>query len=215
MAIEFIKVQEEQLKKLDEKYPMRNRVNEIYIDGDKIFFIEGQNKEVKTSREYYLDYLEAQQRAMVNASKVMKDAGLSSYQAAEELRRLNEALLWEKRQQELNRRVMDWNVQKGKVGLYKGQKVVRINREKYEELQTKDDVVYIIDDTNQVVYKDKVIGEFDFINQDIKECDAYDYYPVKEEKKEEIASTTGEYEGYMQVVNDFFKNLMDPLADMG
>ena len=196
MAIEFIKVQEEQLKNLDEKYPMKNRVN---IDGDKIFFIEGQNKEV----EYYLDYLEAQQKAMVNASKVMKDAGLSSYQAANELRRLNDALLWEKRQQELNKRAMD----KGKVGLYKGQKVVRIDMKRYNELQTKDDVIYIIDDTNQVVYKDQVIGEFDFINQDIKECDAY---PIME-KKEEVSSTTGEYDGYMQIVNDFFKNLVNPL----
>lgn len=49
MAIEFVKVREEQLEKLNEKFPMKNRVNEIYIDGDKIFFIEGSNKEVKIS----------------------------------------------------------------------------------------------------------------------------------------------------------------------
>ena len=217
MAIEFIKVREEQLEKLDEKFPMKNRVNEIYIDGDKIFFIEGQNKEVKTSQNYYLDYLEAQQRAMVNVSKVMKDAGLSSYQAADELRRLNEALLWEKkRQSELNRKA----IQKKEVNEYLGYKVVRIDMKRYNELQAKDDVIYIIVETNQVVYKDKVIGEFDFVNQDIRECEVYDYWSVKEkcEMREtheaQVTSTTGEYEGYMQTVNDFFKNLMDPLADI-
>lgn len=215
MAIEFIKVREEQLEKLDEKFPMKNRVNEIYIDGDKIFFIEGQNKEVK-SQEYYLDYLKAQQMAMVNASKAMRDMGVSSYQAADEMRRLNEALLYEeKRLEELKRKVIDWNIQKKEVNEYLGYKVVRIDMKRYNELQVKDDVIYIIVETNQVVYKDKVIGEFDFVNQDIRACEVYDYWPVKEEKKEDSTSTTGEYEGYMQTVNDFFKNLMDPLANIG
>lgn len=149
---------------------------------------------------------------MIDTLKLVRDAGVSSSEAADELRRLNEALLWEKRQCELNRRTIDWNIQKDKVGKYKGYEVVRIGMKQYDELQIKDDVVYIIADTNQVVYKDKVIGEFDFVNQDIKECEAYDYCPVME-RKDEVSSTTGEYDEYMKVVNDFFKGLVDPLGD--
>ena len=157
---------------------------------------------------------------MVNVANVMKNAGVSSYQAADELRRLNEALVWEKRQSELNRRTIDWNVQKDRVGKYKGYEVVRIDKKTYEELlgvnQIRADVFYVIADTNQVVYIDKVIGEFNFVNENIMECEAYDYCPIMEKKKDEkVVSTTGEYEGYMQTVNDFFKGLVDPLANMG
>ena len=59
MAIEFIKVREEQMEKLDEKFPMKNRVSEFYVDGDIIFLIEGESKEVKRM-EYSLENLEAQ-----------------------------------------------------------------------------------------------------------------------------------------------------------
>ena len=41
MAIRFIKVREEQIEELNEKFPMKNRVSEIYIDGDRIIFVEG------------------------------------------------------------------------------------------------------------------------------------------------------------------------------
>ena len=144
---------------------------------------------------------------------MMKDVGVSSSEAADELKRLNEALIGEIRQS-----IMDWNVQKDRVGKYKGYEVIRIETEQYKKLLDlhliRADVVYIITDTNQVVYIDKVIGEFDFFKQDIRECEAYDYYPVMEKMKK-VSSTTGEYDKYMGVVNDFFKDLTDPLANMG
>ncbi len=101
----------------------------------------------------------------------------------------------------------------GVIGKWKGYEVYVLTKEQYMDLTNKSDyTVYVIgDDNDKMVLKGQIVGNLMMETGTVIESRQGEYRPVRKMQKE-TSTTVGEYEQYANVVNEFFKNLKDPVV---
>lgn len=109
----------------------------------------------------------------------------------------------------------DYRGQTGVIGKWKGYEVYVLSKEQYMDLTNKSDyTVYVIsDDDNKMVWKGQIVGNLMMETGTVIESRQGEYQPVRrmEAPQKKTSDSVGEYDQYATVVNDFFKNLKDPV----
>lgn len=110
----------------------------------------------------------------------------------------------------------DYRGQIGIIGKWKGYEVFVLTKEQYMDLTNKGDyTVYVIsDDKDKMVLRGQIIGNLIMSEGTVIESRQGEYKPVRrmEAPQREVSSAVGEYDQYATIVNDFFKNLKDPVV---
>lgn len=103
----------------------------------------------------------------------------------------------------------------GVIGKWKGYEVFVLTKEQYMDLTNKGEfTVYVIsNDDDKMVLRGQIIGNLMMETGTVIESRQGEYMPVRkmEVPQKKTSTTVGEYEQYATVVNDFFKNLKDPV----
>lgn len=107
----------------------------------------------------------------------------------------------------------DYRGKTGVIGNWNGCEVYVLTKEQYMDLTNKGDyTIYVIsDDSNKMVLKGSIIGYLLMETGSVVECRQGEYMPVRKAEKK-TSTTVGEYDQYATIVNDFFKNLKDPVV---
>lgn len=109
----------------------------------------------------------------------------------------------------------DYRGEIGVIGKWKGYEVYVLTKEQYMDLMDKkEDTVYVLnDDGNKMVFKGYIVGNLRAETGTVIESRQGEYRPVRkmEAPQKEAPTPVGEYEQYATVVNEFFKNLKDPM----
>ena len=110
----------------------------------------------------------------------------------------------------------DYRGETGVIGKWKGYDVFVLTKEQYMDLTNKSDyTVYVIsDDNDKMVWKGQIVGNLMMETGTVIESRQGDYRPVRRVAvpQKEVSTAVGEYETYATVVNEFFKNLKDPVV---
>lgn len=110
----------------------------------------------------------------------------------------------------------DYRGETGVIGKWKGYDVFVLTKEQYMDLTNKSDyTVYVIsDDNDKMVWKGQIVGNLMMETGTVIESRQGDYRPVRRVAvpQKEVPIAVGEYEQYATVVNEFFKNLKDPVV---
>ena len=110
----------------------------------------------------------------------------------------------------------DYRGETGVIGKWKGYDVFVLTKEQYMDLTNKSDyTVYVIsDDNDKMVWKGQIVGNLMMETGTVLESRQGEYRPVRRVAvpQKEAPTAVGEYEPYATVVNEFFKNLKDPVV---
>ncbi len=110
----------------------------------------------------------------------------------------------------------DYRGEIGVIGKWKGYEVYVLTKEQYMDLTNKGEyTVYVIsDDNDKMVLRGQIIGNLMMETGTVIESRQGEYMPVRrmEIPQKEASSTVGEYDQYATIVNEFFKNLKDPVV---
>ena len=107
----------------------------------------------------------------------------------------------------------DYRGETGIIGKWKGFEVYVLTKEQYMDLTYKKDfTVYVIsNDDNKMVLREQVIGNLMLETGTVIENRQGEYVPVRTMEIPQ-KETVGEYDQYASIVNEFFKNLKDPVV---
>ena len=110
----------------------------------------------------------------------------------------------------------DYRGETGVIGKWKGYDVFVLTKEQYMDLTNKSDyTVYVIsDDNDKMVWKGQIVGNLMMETGTVLESRQGEYRPVRRVAvpQKEVPTAVGEYEQYATIVNEFFKNLKDPVV---
>lgn len=110
----------------------------------------------------------------------------------------------------------DYRGQIGVIGKWKGYEVFVLTKEQYMDLTNKGDyTVYVIsDDKDKMVLRGQIIGNLIMSEGTVIESRQGEYKPVRKMAvpQKEVPAAVGEYDQYANIVNEFFKNLKDPVV---
>lgn len=109
----------------------------------------------------------------------------------------------------------DYRGETGVIGKWKGYEVYVLTKEQYMDLTNKSDyTVYVInDDDNKMVLRKHIIGNLMMETGTVIESRPEEYVPVRRRAVPQatVSTSVGEYDQYANIVNEFFKNLKDPV----
>ena len=109
----------------------------------------------------------------------------------------------------------DYRGETGVIGKWKGYEVYVLTKEQYMDLTNKSDyTVYVIsNDNDKMVLKGQIVGTLIMSEGVVVESRQGEYRPVRKVEVPQTSTSTsvGEYDQYANIVNEFFKNLKDPV----
>lgn len=107
----------------------------------------------------------------------------------------------------------DYRGQTGIIGKWKGYDVFVLSQEEYMDMPMADpNTIYVIeDDRCKMVWRGVIVGNLIMSEGTVVEDRQGEYRPVRKKVEQEPQKEVGEYEQYATIVNEFFKNLKDPI----